>query len=152
MPSRYWRSTVAIHHKGFDNPEQEATILGELAELRDVFPSWVREVWASLGVDDRDAVLSVACDIPYRRVGISVSSGYFSFDEGQRKTFLTHEVIHAILAPVVDWGSDRFVEPLKESDEKVYEIIEQEWRDRFEGVTQELTYIIERLMAKGEEG
>lgn len=152
MPSRYWRSTVAIHHKGFDNPEQEATILGELAELRDVFPSWVREVWVAMNRLSDDDILTCRTSVPYRTCYIAVSPDYFSFTEEQRKNHLTHEVIHTILAPVVDWGSDRFVEPLKESDEKVYEIIEQEWRDRFEGVTQELTYIIERLMAKGEEG
>lgn len=151
MPSRYWRSTVAIHHKGFDNPEQEATILRELGALSDLFPSWVREVWVTVSSDeDREVVARVASDVPYRRVAINVTPSYFCFDEAQRKTLLTHEVIHAILAAIVDWVDDRLIEPIKESDEKVYAIMEKEWRDRIEGVTQEWTYILERMMARGD--
>lgn len=150
MPSRYWRSTVAIHCNGFYSPEQEATILGELAELRDVFPSWVREVWVSLRSLDNGDILICDTNVPYRSYNISVSPDYFSYSTDQRKSHLTHEVVHAILGPIVEWVSDRFIEPMKESDERLYAVIEQEWRDRFEGVTQEWTYILERMMAKGE--
>lgn len=125
-------------------------ILRELGALADLFPSWVREVWVSLRSLDNGDILTCDTNVPYRSYNISVSPDYFVYSEEQRRSHLTHEIIHAILAPVVEWASDKFIEPMKESDERLYAIIEQEWRDRFEGVTQELTYILERVAAKGE--
>ncbi len=135
---------VKVHY--FRSKEQEDQIYEEFETVRRLLPCWASQVSIFNDGANPEVEFVMACkpEPQYRRVVYTVHASYFTYEKEDRLEFWLHETIHGVHGEVIHFVQTRLLDPLKESDPNLYNVLKAEFVERVEGFTQDFAFILNR--------
>ncbi len=126
-----------------------------LDELGILFPLWMQTVRVRFDPEDKDNVAYMTADKEYRRCTIRICPAFLELSDWQQTETLVHEIMHNFNAPVGDAAMDQLntLYHDREDDEDInrvlaYKVASASIARAVEGVNQDLTYMIMRLLER----
>ena len=135
-----------IKYYQFENEEHLKRAKELIDPLLQYFPTWVLEIDIYAQPLEHTDHLNVNLAPRYRRLYFNFGPIFWTSDHGDQKADVVHEFFHAILGELVDWVRRSLIDPIKEKDEALFNMLEREYTDRSERVTQELACLLGRLI------
>lgn len=93
--------------------------------------------------EERDTIAEVTAQLEYREALLTIYPPFWVTEEVDRIECIRHEFMHLLLAPLSDWVYEYLIEPLKDDSDDIYEILEKQFWQKVETVTQDLTFLME---------
>lgn len=134
----------------FELPEEEKQIRQIVEQIKFLIPPWIRLLVLSryCSESNEDAAASVNNDYPYRSAEIRIYDRFFHTPLEVRRRYIIHEFLHMRHAEVADWTMINLLGLAKEKAPDAHTYLEKEYRERAEGYTQDMAYILDELVAK----
>lgn len=126
----------------FRNADQKKQVEQVLSPFIPLFPYWVNDLNVMNVVNpSEDADILGILTLPhYRKASLYIYPSYYSLTEEQRRQDMLHEISHAFFGPITQWFSERICTYFNEIDPTLTEFMRQEFIERLEGCTQDLSY------------
>jgi hypothetical protein len=116
-----------------------------------LLPPWCRKLYVSYkqahDSGDTDADASCGAMVEYRTASISIHAGWLDRNPASRRDAVVHEVLHVPTMPMVQEQEDVIKRLVGDEAEKFRGHLQEQWRQRFEGTVQDLTFSILMLPA-----
>ena len=141
---------LRIDYRGFDSADSELKqkVSDALTPYLDLIPSWVLELQI-INADEALPDNTVSCVVSektYRRAMITIGFDFYAQTAQDRSECILHELVHVLLAPVLDWTAERVLGLLREDNPDLHAALQAELTERCEGVVEELSFRIQSLL------
>lgn len=144
--------TTKVCYRYFENDACLAMVKSVLEPILELMPRSVLQIRVfNQGASDENATLSCSPNDRYRTVRINIFAEFYDSTKEDQRTAMIHEVVHALQGDLITWTKRYLLMPIKKRNEELYDAHADELQDRIEQVTEELTYVFERLLEKGVE-
>lgn len=135
---------MKITYHYFDSETQRAETEAALAPGLRFLPFWVDTVRVerlNRGPSE-EARASAVCEPAYRFIRVEVYDCLYGNSPEAIRESLTHELMHALVAPLANWARDRVVALFENTNPQLHEILRSECEERVEAVVQDLAFAL----------
>jgi hypothetical protein len=131
-------------------PKEVLPLIKEkLAPFEDFLPGWVTELRVYWDLKPTVSGTSTG-DLAYRNGYITFYPPFLDEKPDEQLNTALHEVIHIIISPLVNFYQQLF-NCIPDVDEKIKNFIDQEFDEKLEGITVDLTTVLLQLTNKNQE-
>src|SRR6266498_1196706 len=116
----------------------------KLTKFEDIIPGWasdIRVYWRGDSSGDKPASGEATGDLSYRTGTIIICPAFLDEKDVDRDDTAAHEMVHILISPLVNFYH-QILHYLPEQDEKVKAFIEEQFSEKVEGVTVDVTNAI----------
>lgn len=145
------RQKFEVLYFDFRNADQQKQVKEVLEPFIPLFPFWVNDLTVMNVVqpptDEMSSDILAILTLPhYRKATLYIYPNYYSLTEEQRKQDMLHEISHSFYGPITQWFSERILTYFNEIDSTLTEFMKQEFIERLEGCTQDLSYVFWNML------
>jgi hypothetical protein len=122
----------------------------KLTKFEDVIPGWasdIRVYWRGESSGNKPISGEAAGDLAYRTGSIVFCPAFLEEKDADRDDTAVHELVHILISPLVNFYH-HLLNYLPEQDEKVKAFIEEQFSEKIEGVTVDVTNAILKFYNK----
>lgn len=136
---------------GFRNAEQQKAVVDRIKDYLFLFPCWAERLYIIQRHLKSSDLARVWGEEQYRCVRMEIDNSFGSLSDANQDWTIRHEVVHMVLFPLSNWVETRLLDPIRDEDEKLYGYMDQDYTERIEAVTEDLTIKLGRLMGRATE-
>ena len=140
-----------VAYQQFEDQAMQVMVAEIVADLTPYFPAWVLDIFVVSQPWEHTEHVAVCLESRYKRIWINIGPGFYGESAAEKVEDVRHEFFHAILGEMVDWVFLAMIDPMKQKDEAMHDVLKREFTDRSERATQELVHLFRRLLDDKEE-